>query len=75
MPGDPALWFVLSEVLLASLKHILVDHDNCNDYGGNIMMMIIVMMQDHDKQERWCHLIFPCYIRGLAAGVEEGVTA
>ena len=55
MPGDPALWFVLCEVLLASLEHILVDHDNCNDYGGNIMIMIIViimveMMQDHDEQ-------------------------
>ena len=35
MPGDPALWFVLSEVLLASLKHILVPI---------IMIMIIVMI-------------------------------
>ena len=35
VPGDPALWFVLSEVLLASLKHILVPI---------IMIMIIVMI-------------------------------
>ena len=35
VPGNPALWFVLSEVLLASLKHILVPI---------IMIMIIVMI-------------------------------